>query len=57
MNMNGRHWVVWGLMLIVAVMLLYVFSNASPRTAVEQLSYTSFRNYVENGGIASAEID
>lgn len=55
--MNGRHWMVWVLMLMAAMMLLYVFSNASPGASTENLSYTTFRNQVENGGIASAEIN
>jgi cell division protease FtsH len=55
--MNGRHWMIWGLMLAVALMLLYVFSNATPSTSTEQLTYSTFRNYVAEGGIQSAEID
>ncbi|WOI54243.1 ATP-dependent zinc metalloprotease FtsH [Parvularcula sp. LCG005] len=55
--MNGRHWVIWGLMLAVAMMLLYVFSNAAPTSAVDSLTYTEFRQQLDNGGINSAEID
>ena len=54
--MNGRHWMIWGLMLIVAMMLLYVFSNTAPGGSVEQLTYTEFREQLETGGIQSAEI-
>ena len=55
--MNNRHWMVWGLMLIVAMMLLYVFSNATPGAATEQLTYTGFRSQLDSGGIQTAEID
>ncbi|RFB04663.1 ATP-dependent zinc metalloprotease FtsH [Parvularcula marina] len=55
--MNGRHWMVWGLMLIVALMLLYVFSNTTPNGQVTELSYSDFREQVANDGIRRAEID
>ncbi|MGV6820869.1 MAG: ATP-dependent zinc metalloprotease FtsH [Parvularcula sp.] len=55
--MNSRHWMIWGLMLIVALMLLYVFSNTTPGAVTTPLSYTEFRNELENGDIKIAEVD
>ena len=55
--MNGRHWMVWGLMLVVALMLIYLFSNATPGQSVDQLTYSQFRTQVEQGQVASAKIE
>ena len=55
--MNGRHWMVWGLMLAVALMLIYLFSSATPPQNVSQLTYTQFRGKVEQGAVARAVIE
>ncbi|MEO1656165.1 MAG: ATP-dependent zinc metalloprotease FtsH [Pseudomonadota bacterium] len=55
--MNGRHWMVWGLMLVVALMLVYFFSSATPTQAVDQLSYSEFREYVAEGSVERARIE
>nr|WP_031554224.1 ATP-dependent zinc metalloprotease FtsH [Parvularcula oceani] len=55
--MNNRHWMVWGLMLVVALMMLYVFSNASPGGSTTELSYSDFLERVDTGAVTSAEID
>lgn len=48
---------VWGVMVAVAVTLLYVFSNANPGANPQAISYSDFRNQVESGGVAMAEIE
>ncbi|MBB4659996.1 ATP-dependent zinc metalloprotease FtsH [Parvularcula dongshanensis] len=55
--MNNRHWMVWGLMLVVALMMLYVFSNAGPTGTTSELAYSDFLERVDDGAITSAEID
>ncbi|MEM1381337.1 MAG: ATP-dependent zinc metalloprotease FtsH [Pseudomonadota bacterium] len=55
--MNGRHWMVWGLMLAVALMLIYFFSSATPPQNVSQYSYSQFRNQVQQGAISRAVIE
>ena len=55
--MNGRHWMVWGLMLVVALMLVYFFSSATPTQAIDQLSYSEFREYVAEGAVERARIE
>lgn len=55
--MNGRHWMVWGMMLVAALMLLYVFSNSAPSGVVEKLTYTEFREQVDSGSIVKADIN
>ncbi|MFC3303236.1 ATP-dependent zinc metalloprotease FtsH [Parvularcula lutaonensis] len=55
--MNGRHWMVWGLMLVVALMLIYFFSSATPAQSVTQLSYSDFRTKVEAGNVEQARIE
>ncbi|NRA30464.1 MAG: ATP-dependent metallopeptidase FtsH/Yme1/Tma family protein [Parvularculaceae bacterium] len=55
--MNGRHWMVWGLMIAVALMLIYFFSSATPQSSARELDYTQFRTAVEQGQISKAVID
>ncbi|MEO1042486.1 MAG: ATP-dependent zinc metalloprotease FtsH [Pseudomonadota bacterium] len=55
--MNGRHWMVWGLMLVVALMLVYFFNSAAPTQAVDQLNYSQFRKYVAEGAVDRARIE
>ena len=55
--MNGRHWMVWGLMIAVALMLIYFFSSATPQSSARELDYTQIRTAVEQGQISKAVID
>ena len=55
--MNGRHWMVWGMMLVVALMLIYFFSSATPTQSTNQLTYSQFRTQVEAGQIVQARIE
>ena len=55
--MNNRHWMVWGLMLVVAIMMLWVFSNAGPATSSTELAYSDLVERVDAGDVQSAEID
>jgi cell division protease FtsH len=48
---------VWGMMLVVALMLIYFFSNATPAQQVNGLTYSQFRNQVENGAVTRARIE
>ncbi|NNU17338.1 ATP-dependent metallopeptidase FtsH/Yme1/Tma family protein [Parvularcula sp. ZS-1/3] len=45
------------MMLVVALMLIYFFSSATPTQSVSQLSYSQFRNQVEQGQVQRARIE
>ena len=55
--MNNRHWMVWGLMLVVAIMMLWVFSNAGPAGSSTELPYSGLVERIEAGEVQRAEID
>ncbi|MEM9839984.1 MAG: ATP-dependent zinc metalloprotease FtsH [Pseudomonadota bacterium] len=55
--MNGRHWMVWGLMLAVALMLFYFFASATPQQNMTSLSYSDFRRQVEQGSVSNARVE
>ncbi len=55
--MNGRNWIFWVLMLVLALFLVQVFSDTNSGPVATELTYDQFVKRGENGEIAKADFD
>ncbi len=55
--MNGRNFLIWGLVAVFFIIALQLFEFSAPSPTVERLSYSSFVARIDEGAIRSAEID
>ncbi len=55
--MNGRNLLIWGLVVVVFLVALQLFSSPATQTQVQELTYTEFVEQLEKPGrVASAEV-
>ncbi len=54
--MNGRNLLIWGLVVVVFLVALQLFSSPASQTQVQELTYTEFVQRLENGEVQSAEV-
>ncbi len=54
--MNGRNLLIWGLVVVVFLVALQLFSSPATQTQVQELTYTEFVERLENGEVKSAEV-
>ncbi len=54
--MNGRNLLIWGLVVVVFLVALQLFSSPATQSNVQELTYTEFVKSLENGNVASAEV-
>ncbi|MEM8770486.1 MAG: ATP-dependent zinc metalloprotease FtsH [Pseudomonadota bacterium] len=54
--MNGRSLLIWGLVVVVFLVALQLFSSPSSQPASEELTYTEFVDRLEGGQVATAEV-
>ena len=55
--MNGRKFLVWGLVIFGLVVALQFFELSSPGPKPAELNYSQFVDRIETGGVKTAEID
>ncbi len=55
--MNGRNFLIWGLVIVFFVVALQLFEFSTPGPQPEELNYSEFIDRIENGDIRSAAID
>jgi len=54
--MNGRNLLIWGLVVVVFLVALQLFSSPATQSQVQELTYTEFVEQLENGNVQSAEV-
>lgn len=54
--MNGRNLLIWGLVVVIFLVALQLFSSPATQSQVRELTYTEFVQQLENGSVASAEV-
>lgn len=54
--MNGRNLLIWGLVVVVFLVALQLFSSPATQSQVKELTYTQFVEQLDNGAVASAEV-
>ncbi len=55
--MNGRNWIFWVLMLVLALFLVQVFSDTNSGPVATELTYDQFVKRGESGEIAKADFE
>ncbi|MEM9494938.1 MAG: ATP-dependent zinc metalloprotease FtsH [Pseudomonadota bacterium] len=55
--MNGRNFLIWGLVIVFLVVALQLFEISAPGPQPVELNYSAFVSRLDNGDVASAEID
>ena len=54
--MNGRNLLIWGLVVVVFLVALQLFSSPATQSQVQELTYTQFVQRLDNGDVTSAEV-
>ena len=54
--MNGRNLLIWGLVVVVFLVALQLFSSPATQPQVQELTYTEFVKRLDNGEVRSAEV-
>ena len=55
--MNGRNFLIWGLVIVFFVVALQLFQFQAPGPQPQELNYSEFVDRIENGDVQNAEID
>jgi cell division protease FtsH len=55
--MNGRNWLIWGVMLILLLLMVQYISSSGTSTGTEKLTYSQFVEMIANNEIQEAVID
>ncbi len=55
--MNGRNWLIWGVMLILLLLMVQYISSTGTSTSTTQLTYSQFVEMIASGEIQEAVID
>ncbi|MCI5046031.1 MAG: ATP-dependent zinc metalloprotease FtsH [Aquisalinus sp.] len=55
--MNGRNWLLWGVMLIMLLLMVQYISSSGTSTNTRQLNYSEFVEMIDNQEVSEAMID
>ncbi len=55
--MNGRNWLLWGVMLIMLLLMVQYISSSGTSTNTRQLNYSEFVEMIDNQEVSEAVID
>ncbi|WP_306253066.1 ATP-dependent zinc metalloprotease FtsH [Parvularcula sp. IMCC14364] len=55
--MNGRNWLLWGVMLIMLLLMVQYISSSGTNTNTRQLNYSEFVGMIDNQEVSEAVID
>jgi cell division protease FtsH len=55
--MNGRNWIIWGVMLIAVLLMVQYISTSGTNANVQTLVYSDYVGMIDQGEIRTAEVD